>query len=647
MSDQPPQPENSGQVSELLNEVRLLRAEVSTLQRDLEQANRALAATTREQALRLQTAGRDETDSQLPKTVEISDQNASTPSSRLPRIFSNRSEWRPVNALRWDVAALVLILILAGTLRFVDLTTSPLGVQGDEAAVGLEARKVLNDGWIGLYSPAAAGTPTGYYYLAAPFVAVWGDSVLAVRLLSAVLGILTILALYVLLRRNAGFPTAVIGSTLLAVSGWHLIFSRISFLTISWPLIAISGLILLFEGIRSRRWEWWFGAGAVLSLGLYTYNGHSLYVLVLGAFIAWTLFGWRAVVALAGLASLYLIPGWLTIATAVIGLVFLGFARTIRSRSNLECASGFAAGFAIAVYPMARWVISNQDEYFGRGRRLSIFRSEQWTSLSDTEAKVRFLVDRYIEFWNRMTYNLHADTVDTSGVVAIIPEAALILCAIGMVIALFRRNTPLTQLGVLTILVMPVSSVAFTDLALRRALIIAPFVAMFCALAIVEIVRLAWPRPKLIRYGVLTGAAVLIGLISFQNVDGYFNGTNKSRHAEWVLGPDLVQTIDYLNTLPDDSYVYFGSNRWPIGMEIVRFLGPDIVGETRFEPYGPDSTEIDWTKGRPVWILMGPNQDRLAEIQVLYPGGEVVTSTFLTRPNGRPAFIAYLLPVEP
>lgn len=627
-------------VHQLRVELERLRNESTELRTALDRARDELAQVTREAAGAV-LGGAEPSNSEQHAVPAIN------PVTRLIvwlRSQSARTEWLPRRPLTADLIAITLILLIAIAARYYNLTSSPDGIQGDEAAVALEARHILNDGWIGYYSPAAAGTPTGYYILAAPFVAIWGDTILAVRLLSATLGTLTVLAFYVLLRRNLGLPSAVFGSLFLAVFGWHLIFSRISFLTISWPFVAILGLVFLFEGMRSRRWEWWFLAGIILALGMYTYNGHSLFVLLLGSFIALSLFGWRASFVLGGAAALYLLPGPITAVAAVLGLLILLTAPQIRIRERLEAAAGFGVGFGIAFFPMGRWILDNQNTYLDRGRRMSLFRDERWTSLTGVTEKAEFLVVRYGDFWKRLTFEPRPDYVDTSGIVPIVPESMLYLAAVGAILALIVRNTPLTRLGLLVVLVMPIASMAFADLAVRRSLIMAPFLAMFCGLAIVELIRRTWGRSLLIRYGVVIGLVAWTGLIGWRNLDGYFVGTNQSPATQWIVGPELVETANYLKDLPDDSYIYFASNRWPIDMEIIRFLAPGIHGETRFEPYGEETTAIDPTKGTPVWILMGPNLERLDEIQQLYPGGTTVVSNFTSGPQEAPAYIAYFPP---
>ena len=53
---------------------------------------------------------------------------------------------------------------------------------------------------------------------------------------------------------------------------------------------------------------------------------------------------------------------------------------------------------------------------------------------------------------------------------------------------------PLVQLGALIVLTMPIAPAMFVDVALRRELVIVPFLAMFVGIAVAEILRLSRRR---------------------------------------------------------------------------------------------------------------------------------------------------------
>ena len=97
----------------------------------------------------------------------------------------------------WELAVVGVILAGAAVLRIYDLGSLPYGMSGDEANVGLEGERILHDGWVGPYSPYAMGQPAGVLYATAVPLALFGKSVVALRLEPAIAGVLTVAALLV------------------------------------------------------------------------------------------------------------------------------------------------------------------------------------------------------------------------------------------------------------------------------------------------------------------------------------------------------------------------------------------------------------------------------------------------------------------
>lgn len=111
-----------------------------------------------------------------------------------------------------ELVALAAIVLIALALRTYALDTVPLGLHGDEAVSGLEAERILRDGNIGPYTGEALGQPTGPLYLIALAVHFLGNTIVAVRLVPALLGTTTILALFVVARRSFGPTVALCGT---------------------------------------------------------------------------------------------------------------------------------------------------------------------------------------------------------------------------------------------------------------------------------------------------------------------------------------------------------------------------------------------------------------------------------------------------
>ncbi|MDP9366833.1 MAG: glycosyltransferase family 39 protein, partial [Chloroflexota bacterium] len=156
----------------------------------------------------------------------------------------------------WEWPFGLLILFIAAFLRFSDLSILPSGLHGDEAITGLEGQRILREGWIGPYSPQALGQPSGPLYATAAAVAWLGHTVFAVRVVPALMGTITVAALFVLLRLSVGSRAALIGAALLAVMNWHVHFSRIGFPLASWPLVVLLAAIGLVEATKRGQTRW-------------------------------------------------------------------------------------------------------------------------------------------------------------------------------------------------------------------------------------------------------------------------------------------------------------------------------------------------------------------------------------------------------
>jgi 4-amino-4-deoxy-L-arabinose transferase-like glycosyltransferase len=149
---------------------------------------------------------------------------------------------------------LLVILILAAFLRFWQLGKVPPSPDWDEAALGYNAYSILKTGKdeYGKFLPLILRSfddykPAIYVYLIIPAIKIFGLNTFAVRLPAAIIGTLAVLLIYYLvnelfinelqaknklsnsLSRNK--LIALTASFLLAISPWHLQFSRIAFET--------------------------------------------------------------------------------------------------------------------------------------------------------------------------------------------------------------------------------------------------------------------------------------------------------------------------------------------------------------------------------------------------------------------------------
>ena len=227
-------------------------------------------------------------------------QSASSPQSVVSSPQSTVSRWLP-----WlEIALLGLVLAVAALYRLnmAPLDVAPPGCFSDEAHYGLDALAVL-DGHHAVFFPDNGGREPLFIYLAAGSIALFGRTVTALRLVSALAGVatvgLTFLAAREMFRRSLGreaaLAVATLAGLLLAVSQWHVTFSRIAFRASTTPLLEVLAFWLLWRGLNAhaenRRAAPWFAlSGAALGLCLYTYLASRFVPVVLIIFVVlWAL----------------------------------------------------------------------------------------------------------------------------------------------------------------------------------------------------------------------------------------------------------------------------------------------------------------------------------------------------------------------
>lgn len=180
--------------------------------------------------------------------------------------------------------ALASIFILAFSLRFYHLGINPPSLDWDETALGYNAYSILKTGRdeYGTRFPLSFRSfddykPPMYVYLTVPSVAVFGLNDWAVRLPSAVLGTLTVLVIFFLVKEILdNSQLALLAMLFLAISPWHLQFSRVAFETNIALSLTVFGAWAFFKGLKKGK----FLIFSVLLFGLALYSYHSARVFV-------------------------------------------------------------------------------------------------------------------------------------------------------------------------------------------------------------------------------------------------------------------------------------------------------------------------------------------------------------------------------
>src|SRR5207248_2854471 len=122
-------------------------------------------------------------------------------------------------------------------------------------------RNPFSTGWFAL--------PTLFFFLQAGSMAIFGESVGGVRVLSAALGALAVLFTYLLARRLFGRTVALTAAVLLAVFHYHILYSRVASVQIGDSLLIVAALFFLDRAFVERRPLDALAAGLVIGLGEY------------------------------------------------------------------------------------------------------------------------------------------------------------------------------------------------------------------------------------------------------------------------------------------------------------------------------------------------------------------------------------------
>lgn len=156
---------------------------------------------------------------------------------------------------RFEVAVLLIAIAIAVFFRLYRLDAVPMGLWCDEAANGVDALGVL-EGKRPIYFEANNGREPLYIYLVAVSIALLGRNPLAIRVVTAVVGIVTVPVMYLaareLFRSTSGRAgvLASFASLCLASSYSHTAFSRLGYRANLLPLLSLCSFYFLWRGLN-------------------------------------------------------------------------------------------------------------------------------------------------------------------------------------------------------------------------------------------------------------------------------------------------------------------------------------------------------------------------------------------------------------
>lgn len=192
-----------------------------------------------------------------------------------------------------SILIFLLVLAVAAILRLYRITDIPPGVNRDEASIGYTAYSLLHTGRdeygrIYPFSFQSFGDwklPL-YIYTVVPFVSVFGLSELAVRLPSAIFGILSVFLTFFLVKMLfKNNILAFLSIFLAAISPWSIHLSRVESESNTAVFLTLLAVILFFKSLNSKNWLI-IPSSIFFALTYFTYAGNHIFTtLLLGGLV--------------------------------------------------------------------------------------------------------------------------------------------------------------------------------------------------------------------------------------------------------------------------------------------------------------------------------------------------------------------------
>jgi 4-amino-4-deoxy-L-arabinose transferase-like glycosyltransferase len=512
---------------------------------------------------------------------------------------------------------LIGIVLLAIFFRLYRIDHLPPGDGYDPAFYGVDALSIL-EGERPIFFPDNFGREPLFSYLVAICFAVLGIGPQAIHVASAMVGIFTVLAVYLVANEMFSAESGILArfggalaALFVAISYWHLNWSRYGVRAILVPLFAAITFYFLWRGLcRKNRWAL-IGCGFFLGLSMYTYQAARLFPLLV-----------------------------------LFGFVYVILSRKSFSRSDLVNLALVSAVAFIVFAPLGYYFVTHPEGFSLRMEQTFVLDTSQKLS-----SNVRVLSDKLIK--TLLVFHVRGDDwviVNIPGRPALNPFLSLaVFLGIGISLLRIKRGPyllVLTWLGLMTVPAILAEQAAIT----KRAIGTIPAVAMLIAIGTLvpcdALRRWAAHHPSHVSKTLTIGLMIIIGTgfiysgaVTYRD---YFVvwGQDPALFTHFDVGIDAVG--EYVGELPSEEQIYLS----PIPPQ-----HPSVVLNSKQRP------GIKGYNGRVCLVLPSrvahdttyvivPHDDKnsLGLLREYFPQGRIVDEGPLH--YQKPYFLAYQVPAE-
>ena len=481
----------------------------------------------------------------------------------------NQPRWHAFWTAWGDWALLAVLLVTGLALRLPNLASVPYIVHGDEASCALEALRWLHGDVQTLLSTGWYGLPVAGFGIPALVMHFAGDDLFGLRLSSVIVGLLSLVLLYLLAREFAGRRVAFVATALMTFAHLHIQFSRSGIHYIHGLFAVELTLWLLVRALRDRSAVAAVLTAVAMSLSAQVYFSARLVFAIVPLFIVGLLFFNRRLLSGRGPTIAWFVAGMIA-ALGPLAAYFQTNSNALNSRTN-----------EVLILNLTPWMRDHLIDQFGTAdippvllRQIAAIPLLP-TGLSDQSTQ----------------YGLHYSILD-------IGVATLV--TVGFFYALLRLRQPVYLLLSVwisgTVVLGGILTIDMPDW--QRLLVMLPALCLLAALLLEDFLHrvergIVWaadqlpfsvphlPNPAPVLATTLL-ALVLVGMSASWNTQRYFTDYPHQTNGDpwWTTYTDIGR---YLGTLPSGThFVLLSDGNLIADYATLRYLGPGVTG-TRVE----------------------------------------------------------------
>ena len=511
------------------------------------------------------------------------------------------SSGRTAVMTRREGLLLLLIVGIGAFMRFYRFHDWPFGTWYDEADNALHVLAMMKDATYRPIFVPSTNLPAHFLYLLWFAFQLFGPTTQSLRVVTALMGLGTVVAAYLFGREYVGRSAALILAFFLAVSRWNVTFSRIALHGISTPLFELLVLYSLLRALRTHRRVDFAWAGLLTGLGLCFYAPFRLFPLVIIVFLLH---------------------------------YALRQGRAFWQEHGVNLALLGVAGL-IAFSPVIQYAADHPEAFWSRTDKVSLFRTvprNEWGPALWKNTQAHLLMFNYKGDPNGR-HNLPGEPM--------LDYATSALAVLGLAFALGRLSNPRYSLLVAWFAIMlcgGIFSLVFEAPQSLRAIGALPAVYVLACLPLALVRRETlqiFPRAgdKAFRIMVVP----LLIWAGWSNYYTYFH-LQARNYSSW-LAYSTVETVmaEEINRLDPGYDMYFSEVL--TNHLTTLFLAPRAGEQTPFDPARHLPFQRSGRAGVAVF-LDKESLDRLDLLRFYYPGMEV---RHFSPPFGGPEFMALAL----